>query len=153
ERALRRIESQFEGALEVDRIESLPLLVVVGAGGISDAPPCHGAARIMPGGLLEAAHGLLVIEAIGPNESAIEPRLRFHGLGGDRPPIVAKVIVVCHLITLVRPAVEGRSCSGGSASAMARAAASALSATMLASSSSTPITALTAGLTLCSRTS
>ena len=68
---------KIEGAFQVGRIEGHPLLVVVGARRIGDAPLGHGAVGIMFGGLLEAAHGLFMIVAITPDQAAIEPELGF----------------------------------------------------------------------------
>src|SRR5262249_53579024 len=81
---LRGVEGKFEGARGVDGIDRLPLLVVVWAGGVSAPPPCHGTAGIISSRLLEAANRLFVIEGVAPDETAIEPHLRFRGAGGDR---------------------------------------------------------------------
>src|SRR5689334_1047948 len=85
-----------QGPVEIGRIEGLPLLVVVGPRSIGDAPLSHGAGWVVPGRLTKAAHGLLVIVAVAPQQSAIEPELRTGGSGGHLAAVAAEVVVVGH---------------------------------------------------------
>ena len=72
------------------------MLVIVWAGGISDAPLGHGAGGIACGCLLEAADGFIVVIAITPEKPAIEPDLCFVGVGCYWAGVVAEIIIVGH---------------------------------------------------------
>ena len=76
------------------RIVEVPGQVVVGAGGVGDAPLRHGAPGIVLERLAEALDGLGVVEAEGPVQAAVEPDLRFGGFGGDGAGVGAEIVVV-----------------------------------------------------------
>src|SRR6185312_11885314 len=64
---------------------------------IGDAPMGHGAVGIGLGGLLEAAHGLLMVVAVAPDQPAIEPELRLLRPRRNGPMIGTEIVVVaCH---------------------------------------------------------
>src|SRR4051794_20875241 len=65
----------LERRREVDRVERLPLLVVVRPDRVGDAPVGEREAGIVLDRALEAPDRLLVVERVGPHESTVEPRL------------------------------------------------------------------------------
>ena len=95
------LSRQFGGALDrrcalrsvgaqVDLVERVPCLVVVRAGGVGHAPVRDRATLVHRDRLLEAAHRLLVVEAVGPDQPAVEPALRAGELSGA-PPVGAEI--------------------------------------------------------------
>ena len=75
-------------------LEGLPVLVVVRADGVGEAPVRHRAVGVGRDRVLEAADGLLVVEAVGPDEAAVEPGLGVVRRGGDGAAEAAEVVVV-----------------------------------------------------------
>ena len=76
------------------RLERDPVLVVVRAHRVGDAPVGHRTGRIRIDGALEAAHRLLVVEAVRPRQAPVEPGLRIGRGGRDRPAVAAEVVLV-----------------------------------------------------------
>ena len=76
-RARRRdlVTRLLERRREVDRVERLPLLVVVRPDRVGDPPVGEREARVVLDRALEAADRLLVVERVGPHEPAVEPQL------------------------------------------------------------------------------
>ena len=76
-RARRRdlVARLLERRREVDRVERLPLLVVVRPDRVGDAPVRQREAGVVLDRALEAPDRLLVVERVGPHEPAVEPRL------------------------------------------------------------------------------
>jgi hypothetical protein len=64
----------LERRREVDGVERLPLLVVVRADRVGDPPVGQRESRVVLDRALEAPDRLLVVERVGPHESAVEPR-------------------------------------------------------------------------------
>ena len=91
-----RVMGRVQRPLEVDRVKGLPLLVVVRAGGIGDAPIGHGAGGIVLRSLAETAHGFLMVIAVAPDQAAIEPRLSVRRLGRDRPAVLSQIVIGRH---------------------------------------------------------
>ena len=60
----------------VGRIEERPGFVVIGTKGVGDAPMRHGAIRIGFQCPLETGDRLLMIVAVAPDETTVEPTLR-----------------------------------------------------------------------------
>ena len=87
------------------RVELLPLAVVVGARRVGDAPVRHGAVGIRLGGAAKAAQRLLEVEAVGPREAVVEPRLRVGRAGRDRAGIRPGIEVVVQRSQRVHRAV------------------------------------------------
>ena len=79
---------------QVGRVELLPRLVVVGSGGMGDAPPRHRAVRVVLGRPPKAAHCLLVGERVAPHEPAVEPALRLRRARRNRERTGAEIEVV-----------------------------------------------------------
>ena len=65
----------LERRREVDRVERLPLLVVVRPDRVGDPPVGQREAGVVLDRALEAPDRLLVVERVGPHESAVVPRL------------------------------------------------------------------------------
>ena len=76
-RARRRdlVARLLERRREVDRVERLPLLVVVRPDRVGDPPVGQREAGVVLDRALEAPDRLLVVERVGPHEPAVEPRL------------------------------------------------------------------------------
>ena len=76
-RARRRdlVARLLERRREVDRVERLPLLVVVRPDRVGDTPVGQREAGVVLERALEAPDRLLVVERVGPHQSAVEPRL------------------------------------------------------------------------------
>ena len=75
-RARRRdlVARLLERRREVDRVERLPLLVVVRPDRVGDPPVGEREARVVLDRALEAPDRLLVVERVGPHEPAVEPQ-------------------------------------------------------------------------------
>ena len=58
-------------------------VVDVGTVHEGDAPPGHGQLGVQPGGLLESADGLVMVEGVGPDDPLIESTLGAGDAGGD----------------------------------------------------------------------
>src|SRR5262245_19553019 len=97
---LRSFIGRLERTLKVDRVERFPLLVVVGTGGVGDAPIGHGAGRVMLRSLAKTPYGLLMVVAVAPKEPAIEPRLSVRRLSRYRPAVQSEVVISDHLSPL-----------------------------------------------------
>ena len=69
------VAGPLERRREVDRVERLPLLVVVGPNRVGDPPVGQREAGVVLDRALEAPDRLLVVERVGPHQSAVEPRL------------------------------------------------------------------------------
>ena len=78
---------------EVDRVECLPGLVVVGPDRVGDAPPRNGEVGVERQSALETADRFLVIERVGPDHAAVEPRLGLGRRGVNQPLIGPEVVV------------------------------------------------------------
>ena len=65
----------LERRREVDRVERLPLLVVVRPDRVGDPPAGQREPRVVLDRALEAPDRLLVVERIGPHQSTVEPHL------------------------------------------------------------------------------
>jgi hypothetical protein len=83
----------LEGRREVDRVERLPLLVVVRPDRVGDPPVRQCEAGVVLNRALEATDRLLMVERVGPHQSAVEPRLRARR-GRRRPTRVGAEIEV-----------------------------------------------------------
>ena len=90
------LERGLQGAARIVLVERLPRLVVVRAGGVGDPPPGHRTVGVGIQRLAIARDRLLVVVAVGPGKSAVEPALRPGGPGGDRPAAGSEVVVVRH---------------------------------------------------------
>ena len=75
-------------------VECLPRLVVVGPDRVADSPPGHRAARVGVNRPAKARDRFLVMIAVGPGETPVEPSLRFRAPGRDGPPIASQVVGV-----------------------------------------------------------
>ena len=78
---------------QVDGVERLPRLVVVGPDAVGDTPPRDREVRVELQGTVEAADRLLVVERVGPDQPTVEPDLRLRRGGVNRPVIGAQVVV------------------------------------------------------------
>lgn len=58
---------------QVDGVERVPTLVVVGSHRVRDAPVRSRPVRVVPERLLETGDGLLVVEPEGPDDPTVEP--------------------------------------------------------------------------------
>ena len=74
--------------------EETPWLVVVWPECIGESPICYCAIRIIGDGILEAPYGFLVVEAVGPDEAAVEPSLGLGTGGGDRTMVGTEIVVI-----------------------------------------------------------
>ncbi|KIH86865.1 hypothetical protein SPBR_08101 [Sporothrix brasiliensis 5110] len=89
-------ECVVDGLSPVGVVEQAPGAVVVGARAEGEAPVGHGAGIVVCEHLSVARNGLVVVEAVGPDEGAAEPNLGFRRrrghmrCGGRRP---AQVVV------------------------------------------------------------
>jgi hypothetical protein len=98
--------------VQVDGVEGVPVLVVVGAGGVGDAPVGECAPGIVLHGPLEAAHRLFVVEAVAPQQAAVEPRLRGGRGRRHRAGVGAEIEGIAgHATSLIRSAAPGASCA------------------------------------------
>jgi hypothetical protein len=98
--------------VQVDGVEGVPVLVVVRAGGVGDAPVGEGAPGIVLHGQLEAAHRLFVVEAVAPQQAAVEPGLRGGRGRRHRAGVGAEIEgIVGHATSLIRSAAPGASCA------------------------------------------
>ena len=111
--------------MQVDGVEGVPVLVVVRAGGVGDAPVGECAPGIVLHGPLEAAHRLLVVEAVAPQQAAVEPRLRggrgrrhragvgaeIEGIAGHATSLTGTTVVSC-AVTPRAPGIRDRLKSG-----------------------------------------
>ena len=91
---LARLPSGGEGRAQAGRIEVVPGVVVVGADDVGDAPVRHRAVGVGLERAFEATPGLLVVEAIGPGQAAVEPGLRLRRRRRDRAVVGAQVEVL-----------------------------------------------------------
>ncbi len=78
---------------QVDGIERLPGLVVVGSDRVGDAPARDREVGIEFQCAVEAADGLFVVERVGPDHPAVEPHLRLRRRCLNRPVIGPQVVV------------------------------------------------------------
>ena len=78
---------------QVDGVERLPALVVVGADRVGDAPVRRPQIRVLLQRLLEARHRLFVVERVGPHQPPVEPHLS-RGRGGRHRAVVVTEVVV-----------------------------------------------------------
>ena len=82
------------GVGQLLRLEGVPVLVVVGADRVGEAPVRHRAGGVGLDRALEAADGLLVVEGVAPGEAAVEPGLGVVRRGGDGTAEAAEVVVL-----------------------------------------------------------
>ena len=78
---------------QVDGVEGLPRLVVVGTDRIRDAPSCDRQVGVQIEGSLKARNGLFVVERVGPDQPAVEPQLGLRRWRIDRPVVAAQLVV------------------------------------------------------------
>src|SRR4029078_9186675 len=91
---LPRLPGGGQRRAETGRVKVVPCVVVVRADDVRDPPVRHGAAGVRLDRALEAALGLLVVEAVCPGETAVEPGLSLGRRGRDRAMVRAQVEVV-----------------------------------------------------------
>jgi hypothetical protein len=73
-------------------IKELLRFVVVWARSICKPPKRQGTIAIFFYGALEALDGFFAVEAVGPDQTTVEPPLRRVACHGDGPVVVAQVI-------------------------------------------------------------
>ena len=78
---------------QVDGVEGVPRLVVVGSDRIRDAPSCDRQVGVEIERSLEAADGLAVVERVGPDQPAVEPQLGLRRWRADGPVVGAQLVV------------------------------------------------------------
>ena len=82
---------QIRGSFLV--IKNTPRFVVVWAEGVGKSPVRHRAPFVDGDGFLEGLGGLLMVEAVNPNETSVEPDLGIFAGGGYRPMEASEVVV------------------------------------------------------------
>ena len=110
DRGRHRVMADRQGFGDFGFRVSDPGPVVVGAVRVGDPPPGHGAGGVRFGRAPEAGNRFLMVEAVGPVQSAVEPALGGIRTRGDFAGPASKIEFVAHVGLLVsdRLQVPGR---------------------------------------------
>ncbi|MNQ93000.1 hypothetical protein D3C85_1084440 [compost metagenome] len=100
QRGLRRESGLGHGLFQLLLDEGIPALVVVGTRGVGDAPVGHCAIAVVFDRLAKTADGFIVVVAVAPGQSTIEPELGLGRTGRHRAAVGAQIVIVVHRFIL-----------------------------------------------------
>ena len=89
QRGLRRLSGLGHGLFQLLFYEGIPTLVVVGARSVGDAPVGHRAIAVVLDRLVKATYGFVVVVAVAPQQTTIEPALGLGRMGRHRAAVSA----------------------------------------------------------------